>query len=244
MGQPNPPGDLPLIEGLDSSWNDFVSAIPEDKRAELGPKLKERISGYESQVKSFEPWAEFQKSGVTPEHAGTALQVFSVIENNPKEVYEAIGRSLGITTAEAKEVVKEIEAGDPEDPRIKTLQEQVDTLAQITLAQRQLSTQEQEAAEQDELLENELGDLKKKYGDFPEDEIVMRMLHKGLTAEDAFAEYNGRVTEIQKRRPAPMIMGSGGTIPSKAIDPTKLDSKSTKQLVAQMLDHANSARDQ
>lgn len=238
MGQPTPPGDVPLVEGLGSEWNEFVSAFPEDKRAELGPKLKERVSGYES----LEPWREFQKSGITPEHADTAINLFSLIENDPKQVYEAIGNHLGITPAQVKEAVKELEEVSDDDPRVATLQQQVDTLTQIMLAQRQMTAQEQQAAEQDQALNEELEGIKKKYGDVPEDEILMRMLHKNMTAEQAYEEYTGRVSEIQKRRPAPMIMGSGGVVPNRAIDVKKLDNAQTKSLVAQMLDHANAER--
>lgn len=243
MGQPNPPGDnIPLVEGLDSSWNEFVSALPEDKRAELGPKLKERINSYESRQKEFEPWEQFQKSGITPDFADTALRLFSTIENNPREVYETIGKHLNITPAEAKTVVEEVKKGDPEDPRIQTIQTQLDTLTQITLAQRQMSAQEQADAEADAVVDQEIGELKKKYGDFPEDEVLMRMLHKGLSAEDAYNEYSGFVDQVRSRRPAPMLLGQGGAIPSRAIDPTKLDSKGTKDLVRQMLDHANAEK--
>src|SRR3954470_1975547 len=125
MGQPTPPGDSPLIEGLDSSWNDIVNFIPEDKRADFAPKFKERVQSYEA----LKPWEEFQKSGVTPDQAGTALNLFSVIENNPREVYETIGKHLGITPQQAKEVVKEVEKeveSGNDDPRLATLQQQVD----------------------------------------------------------------------------------------------------------------------
>jgi hypothetical protein len=241
MGQPTPPGDIPLYEGLGTEWNDIVSAIPEDRRAELGPKIKERLSGYEP----LQQYADLHKSGITAEQAGTALNLFSIIENNPREVYETLGKHLGITAEAAKEAVEELEEENGDDPRIQTLQQQVDTLAQIALAQRKMSTEERQNAEADAALDKEITELKNKYGkDLPEDEIIMRMIHKNLTAEQAYQEYSGRVAEIQKRRPAPMIMGQGGAIPSRAIDVKKLDNKGTKNLVAQMLDHANAERNQ
>jgi hypothetical protein len=247
MGQPTPPGDMPLIEGLGSEWNEFVSAIPEAQRAELGPKLKERINGYEERVKVYEPWEQFRKSGITPEHADVALRVFSTIENNPKEVYEAIGKSLGITAAEAKEVVKEVQTGKidttGEDPRLQTLQQQVDTLSQIALAQRNMTAEQTREKEAEAAIESDIAAVKKKYGnDVPEDQLIMRMYTKDMTAEEAYQDYSNFVSEVRKTRPAPMVMGAGGTVPNRAIDPRKLDSKETKNLVAQMLDHANAER--
>lgn len=242
MGQPNPPGDnVPLYEGLDPSWNDIVGAFPEDKRAELAPLLKERISGYETQLDSYKPWADLQKSGITPDFAGTAVQLFTTIENNPREVYETIGKHLGITTAEVKEVAESLEEeGQSDDPRLATLQQQVETMTQIMLAQRHQNTKEQLVAEQESALEKSITDLKQKYGnDINEEQILMRMMHKDMSAEDAYQEYSNMVSEIRKTRPAPMVMGTGGTVPNRAIDPAKLDGKSTRNLVAQMLDHAN-----
>lgn len=235
MGQPNPPGDIPLIEGLGSEWNEFVNAIPEDKRAEFGPKLRERISAYEP----LKQWEDLHKSGITPEHASTALSIYTVLENNPREVYDTLAKHLGITPQQAQQVVEEIEEGDEDDPRIRKMQQQIDTLSQIALAKNQQETQSRLEQEQDAALDKEMTALKKKYGDFPEDEVIMRMLYSNITAEQAYQEYTGRVSEIQKRRPSPMILGSGGAVPPQAIDPKKLSTSETKNLVTQMLQHAN-----
>jgi DNA-binding Lrp family transcriptional regulator len=236
MGQPTPPGDMPLYEGLSSEWNDIVGAFPEDKRNELAPLLKQRIDGFQEQIK---PWEDLTKSGITPEHASTALNLFNVIENNPREVYETIGKYLGITPAAAKEAVEEMEdSGATEDPRLATLQQQVDTLAQIALAQRQQTAAEKQAADQDAAIEKELGSLKSKYGDVDEEEILMRMLHNNMTAEQAYQSYAAKVSQIRSTRPAPMLIGGGGAVPRKSIDVTKLDNADTKNLVAQMMQHA------
>jgi hypothetical protein len=238
MGQPTPPGDnVPLFEGLGPEWNDIVGAIPEDRRAELAPKLKERISAFEP----LQQYSDFAKSGITPEQISTSLNLFSIIENNPKEVYETLGKHLNITPAQAEQVVEQLEESDGSDPEIAALKQQVETLAQIALAQRQQTTQEKMAAEQDALLDSEIQGIKKKYGnDVPEDEILMRMLHKNMTAEEAYTEYSSRAEDIRKRRPAPFVMGQGGHVPNQQLDVKTLDNKSTKNLVAQMLDHANS----
>jgi hypothetical protein len=36
-----------------------------------------------------------------------------------------------------------------------------------------------------------------------------------------------------------MLLGAGGTVPKRGIDVTKLSSAETKNVVAQMLEHAN-----
>jgi hypothetical protein len=240
MGQPIPPGDnVPLYEGLDPSWNDVVNAFPEDKRAELAPILKSRVSEIESRYEPLKQYEDFAKSGISPEQMSTALSVYSTIENNPKMVYETLANHLGITNAQAQQVVEEVQQGDEDDPRIATMQRQIDTLMQIKLAEHQQNTQAQQQAEQDAAIDRELKTLQKKYGDFDEEQILMRMLHKNISAEEAYKEYDKMISDLRRTRPAPMIMGQGGQIPRNGIDPTKLSPQDTKAYVANMLAQAN-----
>lgn len=240
MGQPTPPGDSPLFEGLGVEWNDIVGALPEDRRAELAPRIKDRLD----QFTPLKQWEDFQRSGITPEHAKMALDVFSMVENDPRKVYETIGRELKITPAQAEKVVEELDKNipnsTPDSDRLKIIEDQLNTLAQIQLAQRQQSTQEQMVQEQNNLIDQQLNELKSKHGAdaVNEREILMRMLHENMTPEDAFKDYTAMVTEIRTKRPAPALLGSGGAIPSRAIDPATLDNAKTKSLVAQMLEHA------
>lgn len=244
MGQPNMPtpqdSNVPLIEGLGPEWNDIVGAIPEEQRAVIAPKLKERITSYES----LKPWEDFAKQGVTPELARTSIDLYKVIENNPREVYETIGKHLNITPAQAQQAVEEmqeeIDEGDDDDPRIKKLQQQVDTLAQIALTKNQQEIQAKAQADADAKLEQEIVAVKKKYGDdIPEKHIIMRMLHLDMTAEQAAQDYIKEVEDIRSRRPAPWVLGgSGNAVPNKQIDPTKLSGQETRNVVAQMFQHA------
>jgi DNA-binding Lrp family transcriptional regulator len=239
MGQPNPPGDLPLIEGLDASWNEFVSALPEDKRAELGPKLKERVSGYES----LKQWESFNSRGVTPDAATAALNALDFIEKNPRETYDTLAKHLGITPAQAQQVVEELEEDDtdPRDAKIAQLEAAMNTLGQIELTKRQQEAQAKLDAQAEAELDKELKAVMTKLGTVPEDEIVMRMVHKGMTAEQAHNEYTGRLNEARKRPPAPFIMGASGQVPARGINPTKLTPEETKSVVAQMFAQGNAA---
>lgn len=234
----NPPGNSPLYEGLDSDWNDIVGAFPEDKRAELAPLLKERIDSVHKQYEPLKAYEDYQKSGVSSEQIATALNIYNVVENNPRQVYDVLAQHLGISPQEAKEVVEEVTEGDSSDPRVAKLQQQVETMAKVMLAEREASMKQAETEKQDAALEKEMTALRKKFGDIDEEEILMRMVHKNLSAEDAYKEYSAKVSELRRTRPAPMVMGNSGAIPRNAIDPTKLDNAGTKNLVAQMLQHA------
>lgn len=245
MGQPTPPGDIPLYDGLGSEWNDIVGAIPEDKRNELAPKLKERIDQYEP----LKGYNDFHKSGLTPDKLSTAYNLQQFIESNPRQAYDAIGNFLGITPQQAQQAVEEAQGQGQEeetppeidallnDPRYKTLQDQVQTLMQLTVVKDQQERQNQQAAEADKLVEKELSDLKKKHGDFPEEEIIMRMVNKNISGEQALQEFNALADSL-RRRPAPFLMGNGGQVPTNKIDVTKLTDKDARGLAAQMMQQA------
>lgn len=242
MGQPTPPGDMPLIEGLGPEWNDIVSAFPEDRRAELGPKLKERVTGLTSTYEPLKQWEDLHKSGITPEQAGSALDIVTTIENNPQHVYDILGKYLqsqGLTPKEAKEAVEEIQEGETsEDPRIATMQQQLETVMQIMLAQRNSEVKSKLDAEAEAEIDRDLAGLRKKYGEFDENEILMRMAYRDMTPEQAYQDYTTMVSNIRKTRPAPMLLGNGGTIPRNDIDVKKLNPTDTKNLVAQMMSNA------
>lgn len=230
-----PPGNAPLFEGLGTEWNDIVGAFPEDKRAELAPKLKERIDSF-TPLKQYE---DFHKSGVTAEQIQNALNLSSVVENHPRQVYDKIAEYLGITSQQAEEVVEEVEqAAEDGDPRFEAMKKQLDILSQIVLQEKQSQTQKQLQSQADAEIDKELNAVKKKYGEIDEQQILMRMAHLGMTAEQAYQDYTKRDSEIRKRRPAPILLGNGQAVPNQPVDYTKLSSEDTKKWVAQMLEHS------
>lgn len=245
-----PPGNSPLIEGLGPEWNDIVGYIPEDKRAEFAPKFQERIKSFDE----YKQWDDLQKSGITPDQASQALHLYQIVENNPREVYDRIGQALGISAKEAEKIATEVQKEQqqqqqtPEqqnDPRFQRFEDQLNTIAQLMLAKNQEEQEAQRISQAEQALNNELAAAKKKYGDdFNEREVVMRMQQYNISAEDAYKDYANFVSQIRKTRPAPMLLGNGGSVPNNKIDPTKLDNPATKNLVAQMLAHANQAANQ
>jgi septum formation topological specificity factor MinE len=236
LGEATPPGNLPLFEGLPAEWNDIVGALPEDKRAELAPKLKSRLDEYEP-LKQYE---DFHKSGVTAEQMQQALNLSSVIDNHPRQVYEKLAEFLGITPQQAQEVVEEVEEGDEAgDPRYEAMKKQLDVLSQIIIQERQTQTQAQLRSQADEELNKELGAVKKKYGNVDEDQILLYMSRGDMTAEQAYQAYTKRDAEIRTRRPAPVLLGQGQAVPHTRPDFTKMSNEDTKKFVAQMMEHSN-----
>lgn len=235
---------IPLVEGGNPAWNDVLQYVPEDKRQEVVPRLQEWDKNYQEVQQQLAPWKEFVDSKVDPETAQLGLNVLTTIENNPQAAYDAIGKHLGISSKEAKEVVqdvqKDIEAGQDSSSGIskeqfEQLKKTTDAMAQILVANRQ----QEEINQEEQALDQELSALKKNKGDFPEEEIVMRMLHLGLNAEEAYDHYAQFEENLFKsRKQAPRVLSGGGQVPQPHVKVTELDRKGTKDYVAQMLTQA------
>jgi hypothetical protein len=232
---------IPLVEGGNPAWNDFLQYVPEDKRQEVVPTLKQWDEHVNKMRADYEPWKNL---GTTPDQAEQAIKVKNLIESQPQAVYERLGEYLGVSTKEAKKIVeeeakKETETAPTGTPDLEKLQNTVNYMAQILLAQKQEQESTEAEKAEDAKLDAALKELKKKYGDFDEEEVVMRAVHRGLSVEKALEEWKAKEAEILKRRPAPWLLGGGGEIPSPTTDPRKLDRKATKDLIAQTIHLAN-----
>lgn len=248
--------ESPLVEGIDPSWNPVLSHIPEDKRSEIAPIIQQRHSELEELRTNYQPWEEFSKSGIDPETAQNAISIYSVLENQPHAVYEKLhnylypnqplgqGQGKNVTgEEETEETGSQQQQQTQSDPKLAKMEQQLNTLAQIALAQKEERENSAKQQEEDAAVEKELTELKEKNGDFPEDEVVMRAYTKGISLEEALQDYNNLVAEVQKRRPAPFLLGgNSGQVPKPSVDVGKLDNKGTKDLVTQMLNHANAER--
>jgi hypothetical protein len=241
---------IPLVEGLDASWNPVLSSIPEDKRAEAASVIKERNSQYTQLEKDFEPWSDFNKSGITPDTAQFALDLYYAMEHQPEQVYAALGKHLGVSAREVKTAMEEStesteqpagSAGDvdfTQHPTFQQMKQQMDAMAQILIANRDAETQTQQQREQDAALEKEMSALKSKVGEFDEREILMRMAQLDMNAEEAYEDYSSFVNKVRGKQPAPFVIGGGGAAPRPALDVKKMNDKQTKDLVTQMIEHS------
>jgi len=113
-------------------------------------------------------------------------------------------------------------------------------MAQMLLNQRE----QEEMAKVEQQIETELTGIKETHPDLSEQEETMLFqlatsakITLTQAAEQLFS-YKDQVTQqfAQGRPTPPSVMSATGTVPGQTpIDPTKLDSKSTKNLVAQIM---------
>lgn len=230
--------------GFNPAWNEFLEPIPQELHEKVTPILQKWDQGVQQMVQKvhseYEPFKQFKEAGIDPSRLEFGARLVQAIEENPQMVYEALGQHYqlgGNPQGSNNSGQGHEEPPGEEDPyaaRFKEIERQNEIMAQILLEQRKA----QEQAEEDARLEEELGSLRKKFGNYDE-EYVLSLMQRGATGEQAVQKWFEKIEEAAKSRvPKPLIMGGGGGIPNQSTDPRKLSSKDTNALVAQMLQQA------
>lgn len=233
--------------GQNPAWNDVLSVIPEQFHSVVTPHFQKWDQSAQSQIEKanssaaqYEPYKAFIEHGIDPGELENGLRLMYEINNNPQNVWNALGKAYGLSVEAGNAEEDDEEESDStqqfQDPRFGELQQGIELVSQIILNEQQ----EKQNAAEDAKLEAELSALKEKHGDYDEN-YVMAMMLNGSTAEEAvqaFTDLRNNLLQNNPRPFAPHVMGNSGGgsgVPSQAIDPTKLSGKDTRNLVAQML---------
>lgn len=241
--------------GFNPAWNDLMQYIPEERHSDASDVLSKWDDNYRQVQSKYKNWQRYDEAGVEPEEIETALGLLSAVSNQPQEVLTALQQWVdqennvenqqygqqGYDYSQGFNGQPNSYEGQGQgnssfdltnDPNFQRLNEGFETMAEILAAQREREQEEAEDAE----VEAEFESLRSQYGDFDENYVIGQML-QGATGEEAVQAYQSFVNDIrtQSRRPTPRVLGASGSIPNQEIDPRKLDSKGTRNLVAQML---------
>ncbi len=227
------------------AWNDLLSVVPEDYHQALTPVLQnwdkgvnERFQNIHNDYADFKP---FKEQGFTGEDIDFAISLASRIENDPLDIYRALEshlRETGLLDGLSGQEDDEDDALENDSnlpPEYAQLQEGYNVLAEYLLQQEAAK----EEAEADAILDQELGELRSKYGDFDEQFVLSKAVYGGMQLEDAVKAYQEFENSLiaKANRPAPLIVGSGGLVANnQTIDPKTLDEKGRLNLIAQYLD--------
>lgn len=241
--------------GPNPAWNDVLSVLPEQFHQVVTPHFQKwddaansRIETVNSQLKDFEDFKPFVEHGINAQEIEQGLRLMWEINNNPENVFNALKDAYKF----GEQVISPVantsgDAGDEENPLnnlppevLEKLNAQEGILQAVSQIVLNDAKAKQDAAADAEL-ENELSQLKEKFGEYDEDYVMTKML-SGFSGEDAVKSYQALVQSLSPKPFAPQVFGnSSGTgtgLPSQAIDPTKLSGKDTRSLVAQMLEQA------
>lgn len=246
--------------GINPAWNELLGIMPTQLHPQLIPYLQKWDQGVQSLVQKvhsqYEPYKQFVDAQVDPQNIQYALQIMEHLNNNPRQIWDAMGQHYGWIGEQGQpepqaaqqqnftENYDDLGIGTEEDPRIAQMAEQLELMRQAIVAdweQKQQQAQQQQLIEQqqqeDQALEQELTSLREKYGDYDE-QYVLGLMGAGMEAEKAVQQYQQLTQQILQNRPgnfAPTVLSGKGGIPSTAVDRRNMTGEQRRALVANML---------
>jgi hypothetical protein len=238
--QDNAP-DQGNIPGPNPAWNDVLNVLPEQFHSVVTPHFakwdqaaQSRIEAANASLKEYESYKPFVEHGITNEEIEQGLRILYEINNNPQNVYTALGNAYKFGQTTEPPVDEGTEEPEP-SAQYQKLEQGLELVSKIVLA----DAQAKQDAQADIELDRELEALKEKHGEY-DLRYVLAMMQNGMSGEEAVQSFNELKNSFAPKQNsfAPSILGGnkgGAGIPSGAIDPTKLSSGETRNLVAQML---------
>lgn len=236
--------------GGNPAWKEFLDVLPSSLHSQVTPVLQKWDQGVQErfqQVHSqYEPYKPLIEGGYDPQTLQYSLAVLQELENNPRAIYDALAEQNGWAVEQGQtESEDDSEEYDPEnvvDPRLTRAEQLSEAVAEYVMNQHQQQQEQQEDAALDQHI-NALKEQHQLAEDPLVDRFVIGLMLGGMSAEDAFSAYVETQTQIATRPragdSAPVVMGSGGGVPSAQITSDQLKNpQSRKALVAQMLAQA------
>ena len=245
--QPEPAPKAPWADHLEK-FPTSLHPIAEEIFKEWDGNVTKRFQDLHSTYEPYKPFIEEWE----PEAIQTALALAQALEADPQLFAQKLAESYGFAESEqgaANQQVEEVPPAYGEDPdnpyaaQLKQQEELLRTLADHVLSKEQAEQEQQRIAQEEQWYEQTMTALKEQYGDFDQD-YVNRAMATGVDPEVAVKQFQSLVNSWATRQNAPaanapQIMGAGGGLPSLQVDPAKLNSRETKNLVAEYLRKAN-----
>lgn len=233
-------------DGVNPSWQEILNVLPDSLHGTVMPALEKWDRNYQSGIQrvqsQYEPYQPLLDAGYDPETIQYGLSVLAKLEEDPRAIYDALAEAHGFAVDQGQsetEIDDDVYEGGalPDDPRIQRAEEMSEAVAQWVLEQHEM----QQNAEEDANLDQEMTNLAEKHGEYDEN-YVMGLMLTGVNAEDAVMQYHQLVQNIASKPrandSAPVIMGSGGGLPSGAVKVSELTEDNRQKLVADMLRQA------
>lgn len=230
-------------------WASFVEKFPEAYRGIAEEAAKEWDSGvtkrFQDLHSTYEPYKPFVEEW-EPEAIGQALALAQALESDPQSFYESLARAYGFAEEQGAQEQQQVapqapgfDENDPYAPRLQQHEELLRTLADHILGQEEARTQAEQQAQEDQWFDQAMTALKSQYGEFDE-QYVMHQIANGVDPDVAVQNFQSTVNswaqkQIAPARQAPRVMGASGGLPSGQVDPASLNSRDTKDLVAEYL---------
>ena len=235
------------------SWSKFAEDLPEPLHEQFKPIVDEWSRQYNRVAEEASPYYQLREAGFSPEEISMAANLQRALADDPQGFYEQMGQAYGFAQqqqlVELQQQVQQLRTAPAvapatekngewweeeettaapavpaqttyEDPRYAQLEQELETLREM---QEQV-IERQRLDEGRAQMEIELTNIRNKYGDFDEEEVVRRALANYSLDGDAnlsrafheTKDLEQRVTEryATKQKSAPKVMGSANGMPA------------------------------
>lgn len=246
----------PVSSGGNPAWSEFLSQIPESLHESVKPVLAKWDQGVQNklaQVQSqYAPYQDFV--GRDPQELAAAVQLFQVLNQDPRRVYEQLGQHLGIGSGQGQQD-DEFDLSESDetqvDPRIAQLEQQQMQMQQFLASQQAAEEQKQADAWLDQKVSSVEQSFKSR-GIEPDMELIISnaalIMQQNPNADmekifdGAVARYEQMLQRMGAARTAnnsaPPVLSPSGSVPSSGFDPNKLSKEERDNLAIQALNQA------
>jgi hypothetical protein len=237
-------------DAFNPAWKPLLDKLPTQFHGIIAPELKTWDTNYQQGLQKvhsqYEPYKPFIDQSIEPATLNEAMLVYQAMQDNPGDFVKAVSEFYQLEQGQAAPQQQEL-TGEEEPlpfditklPEWQQQQQLVQTLAQAMLQQNEQAQTTQAEAQ----LADEFAQAQEKYkaqGGFDEGWVAQHMYLQGSDIDTAVAAYKQFEQGIIARhqRPganAPVMMGSGGGLPSQQTPVSDMSDQQRKQYIAQRL---------
>jgi DNA-binding transcriptional MerR regulator len=256
------PVETPQAETTNPAWNSVLEILPSEFHSRVTPEFKKWDDNFRAEQEKYSPYKPLLENQIPPDVINQALQFYHTVNTRPQDVYNLLGQQLGITPAQAKEVLESQDAPsaddvDEDDPYQKKFKEMQAEIAEAKRQQQVLNeTIQGEAyrlreAEEFEKIDSQIKSMKETHGDLFNTPVVLQLANAQMQAgmpfnlEAAFQQYQGIVQQAQniptRNELAPPILPASGGMPVNSYkSPVDMNEDERLQYFAARMNQAKS----
>jgi hypothetical protein len=246
------------VGGVHPAWNELLSVLPQESHEQAIPVLKKWSqgvdSGFQKVHQQYAPFKSYIDQGIDPEVINYGMNLYNQVETNPTALFSALAEALGYEVSDlegnpnepGEEEGEGVELPPQVQAQLAELMERDETIAQFIMQQQE----EAQISGEEQILEEEIADLHQKYKDekgYDFDDLWVLSRYEGgdddlETAVQEFYTAMDTVMGNQNRPKPPVLLGSGGSLPSGGKKPGSMTGEETRAHVQGILQAMNQNR--
>lgn len=256
-GDPEDDANGPDSEEIKNNpaWDQILNYIPEDKRPEVLPKLKDWDDNFAKVQSEYAPYKPLLEHKVSMEDVQKAFAFANLVNTNPKALYDELGQRFGFGQGQQQVPNKEEDEDDPDfekdrvpdltkHPEFIKMQETLNQFQQNAMAE----AKRQEEAALAQQVDNEFSqmerELKVKLSPKAREEILLRSVKIGdrtgnYDLNEGYKDYASFVNQIRNSRAnnsAPRVFNGSGGLPATNKPLSQMNDEERQQRIIAFLE--------